>query len=50
MDSFVKDLVGMKDAVIKFDETICLKASKSQLMELQERFEKYYVKASLFPD
>ena len=50
MDSFVKDLVGMKDAVMKFDETICLKASKSQLLEMQEKFEHYYVKASLFPD
>jgi hypothetical protein len=29
MDNFVKDLIGMKDAMVKFDETICLKASKS---------------------
>jgi hypothetical protein len=34
MDVFMKDLIEMKEAIRLFDETICIKASKSNLLEL----------------
>lgn len=43
MDIFVGDLWEMKEAIRLFDEAICIKASKSNLLEFREYVEVNYV-------
>jgi len=40
----------MKQTIRLFDETICMKASKSQIYEFMQHVKMFYVKACLFPD
>jgi hypothetical protein len=43
MDAFIKNLEEMKEAIRLFDEAICIKASKSNLLEFREYVELNFV-------
>ncbi len=50
MDAFLKNLGEMKEAIRLFDEAICLKASKSNLLEFREYVELNFVSIQQFPN
>lgn len=50
MDAFTGNLEGMKEAIRLFDEVICIKASKSNLLEFREYVEINFVQSKQFPN